>query len=361
MNNTLRTLLAVAMLVPCIALADRPGPVLVIHGGAGTLRAADMSEAEREQYEAALHEALDAGWRVLAAGGSALDAVTAAILPMEDSPLFNAGRGAVFTADGRIELDASVMDGATQAAGAVGGVRSVRNPVLLARRVMEASPHVFLAGPGALEFAIDQGLELKPAEWFWTERRWQQLQRATLRGAVPGDAGGGRFGTVGAVALDASGRLAAATSTGAKPSSFPARSIARARSICAPNHAAPTPPRKEECAVPRSGGAGGAAFPPEAAPAGRVEPTGLRLPARKDHGIVSALERLGIGAVAVAHRAAHFVDRHVFVLLHPVADPRDQLTELGWSAPEQGGHDLHRSCPSHHSLNYILRRVNATT
>ena len=214
MNNTLRTLLAVAMLVPCAALADRPGPVLLIHGGAGTLRAADMSDADREQYEAALHEALDAGWRVLAAGGSALDAVTAAILPMEDSPLFNAGRGAVFTADGRNELDASVMDGATQAAGAVGGVRSVRNPVLLARRVMEASPHVFLAGPGALEFAIDQGLELKPADWFWTERRWQQLQRATLGGAVSEGAGDGRFGTVGAVALDASGRLAAATSTG---------------------------------------------------------------------------------------------------------------------------------------------------
>jgi len=195
-------------------LAAAPEPVLVIHGGAGTLRAAEMSDADRALYEAKLHEALEAGWRVLAAGGSALDAVTAAILPMEDSPLFNAGRGAVFTADGRNELDASIMDGATQAAGAIGGVRSVRHPVLLARRVMEASPHVFLAGAGALEFAIDQGLELKPAEWFWTERRWQQMQRAILRGAVPADAGDGRFGTVGAVALDGAGRLAAATSTG---------------------------------------------------------------------------------------------------------------------------------------------------
>jgi L-asparaginase / beta-aspartyl-peptidase len=189
-------------------------PVLIIHGGAGTLRAAEMSADDRAAYEAALHEALEAGWRVLAEGGSALDAVTAAILPMEDSPLFNAGRGAVFTADGRNELDASVMDGATRAAGAVGGVRSVRHPVLLARRIMEASPHVFLAGPGALEFAIDQGLELKPAEWFWTEQRWQQMQRATLRGAAASDAGVGRFGTVGAVARDASGHLAAATSTG---------------------------------------------------------------------------------------------------------------------------------------------------
>ncbi|MFU8820270.1 MAG: isoaspartyl peptidase/L-asparaginase family protein [Gammaproteobacteria bacterium] len=214
MKTALRTLLAAIVLWPCVVLADSPGPVLVIHGGAGTLRATEMSETDRALYEAKLHEALEAGWRVLAEGGSALDAVTAAILPMEDSPLFNAGRGAVFAADGRNELDASIMDGATRAAGAIGGVRWVRNPVLLARRVMEASPHVFLAGQGALEFAIDQGLELKPAEWFWTERRWQQMQRATLRGALPTEPSEGRFGTVGAVALDAAGHLAAATSTG---------------------------------------------------------------------------------------------------------------------------------------------------
>ena len=189
-------------------------PVLLIHGGAGTLRAAEMSAADRAAYEAALHDALAAGWRVLEEGGSALDAVTAAIVPMEDSPLFNAGRGAVFTADGRNELDASIMDGATRQAGAVGAVRWVRNPVLLARRVMEASPHVFLAGEGAIEFAIDQGLELKPGSWFRTERRWQQLQRAILQGALPTEPDQGRFGTVGAVALDADGRLAAATSTG---------------------------------------------------------------------------------------------------------------------------------------------------
>lgn len=194
--------------------ASSTGAVLLIHGGAGTLRAAEMSTEDRQAYEAALHQALDAGWRVLADGGSALDAVTAAILPMEDSPLFNAGRGAVFTADGRNELDASIMDGATRAAGAVGGVRSVRHPVLLARRVMEASPHVFLAGPGALEFAIDQGLELMPADWFRTERRWRQLQDALLRSKQAAQPADGRLGTVGAVALDANGRLAAATSTG---------------------------------------------------------------------------------------------------------------------------------------------------
>jgi L-asparaginase / beta-aspartyl-peptidase len=207
-------LLALSLAAPNALSAPTAGPVLVIHGGAGTLRAAEMSAAERGAYEAALHEALDAGWKVLAGGGSALDAVTAAILPMEDSPLFNAGRGAVFTAEGRNELDASIMNGATRQAGAVGGVRSVRHPVLLARRIMEASPHVFLSGPGALEFAIDQGLELKPAEWFWTERRWQQMQRAILLGATPEAAADGRYGTVGAVARDASGNLAAATSTG---------------------------------------------------------------------------------------------------------------------------------------------------
>jgi L-asparaginase / beta-aspartyl-peptidase len=215
-SRVARLVFVLALAAGAADAAPATQPLLVIHGGAGTLRAAEMSDADRAAYETALHDALDAGWKVLAAGGSALDAVTAAILPMEDSPLFNAGRGAVFTADGKNELDASIMDGATQSAGAVGGVRWVRHPVLLARRVMEASGHVFLAGPGAQEFAIDQGLELKPAEWFWTERRWQQLQRAQLRStAAAGEAAGdGRFGTVGAVALDGAGRLAAATSTG---------------------------------------------------------------------------------------------------------------------------------------------------
>ncbi len=203
-----------ALLLVAVQPATAAEPVLLIHGGAGTLRAAEMSAADRAAYEAALHQALEAGWRVLADGGSALDAVSAAIVPMEDSPLFNAGRGAVFTADGRNELDASIMDGATRQAGAVGAVRWVRNPVLLARRVMEASPHVFLVGEGAIEFAIDQGLELKPGSWFRTERRWQQLQRSILQGALPTEPDQGRFGTVGAVALDATGRLAAATSTG---------------------------------------------------------------------------------------------------------------------------------------------------
>ena len=199
-------LLACLLVAACATAAE---PVLVIHGGAGTLRVEDMDGETRAAYEAALHEALLAGWSILEAGGSALDAVVAAIQPMEDSPLFNAGRGAVFTADGRNELDASLMYGPTRSAGAVGGVRNVRHPILLARRVMEASPHVFLAGEGAIEFAIDQGLELMPAAWFHTERRWRQLQDK-LKAQAPD----GRIGTVGAVAVDRSGHLAAGTSTG---------------------------------------------------------------------------------------------------------------------------------------------------
>lgn len=194
--------------------AAAASPALLIHGGAGTLRAIEMSEEKRAAYEAALSGALDAGWTVLNSGGSALDAVLAAIQPLEDDPLFNAGRGAVFTADGRHELDASLMDGRTKNSGAVGGVQSVRHPILLARRVMEASPHVFLAGPGALQFAIDQGLELKPASWFWTAHRWQQLQEWRARDAARPPPADARIGTVGAVALDANGRLAAGTSTG---------------------------------------------------------------------------------------------------------------------------------------------------
>lgn len=214
MARFLRGLAAALLLSPAASLAVQPGPALLIHGGAGTLRAEDMGPEQRGRYEEALHEALEAGWRVLADGGSALEAVTAAILPMEDSPLFNAGRGAVFTADGRIELDASVMDGRTQDAGAVGGVSGVRNPVLLARRIMAASPHVFLAGAGAEAFAREQGLEMKPETWFHTEHRLEQLHRAIERGSHVAAPPEERLGTVGAVALDRSGHLAAATSTG---------------------------------------------------------------------------------------------------------------------------------------------------
>ncbi|HET6905819.1 MAG TPA: isoaspartyl peptidase/L-asparaginase [Rhodanobacteraceae bacterium] len=186
-------------------------PVLLIHGGAGVIRK-DTDEAE-QAIRAALAQALRAGHAKLQAGGSALDAVGAAVVVLEDAPHFNAGRGAVFTHDGHNELDAAIMDGAILRAGAIAGVRRVRNPVLLARAVMEHSPHVMLAGAGAETFAREQGIALVEPEYFRTEHRWRQLQEALAKESS-GKGAADYFGTVGAVARDASGNLAAATSTG---------------------------------------------------------------------------------------------------------------------------------------------------
>jgi L-asparaginase / beta-aspartyl-peptidase len=192
---------------------DAPMISIAIHGGAGVITRSSLSAEDEAAYRADLARALDAGYEVLQAGGDSLDAVTAAVRILEDSPLFNAGRGAVFNHEGINELDASIMDGRTLKAGAVAGVRHVRNPVDLARRVMERSPHVLLSGAGAEEFALEQGLELVPRKYFFTERRWQQLERARA-GDKLGAAALGYFGTVGAVARDSRGNLAAATSTG---------------------------------------------------------------------------------------------------------------------------------------------------
>ena len=187
---------------------------LAIHGGAGTLPRAEMSEQRELKYRAGLAAALDAGHAVLQARGTSLDAVTRAVMALEDNPLFNAGVGSVFTLDGRNELDASIMDGRTLKAGAVCGVTHIRNPIELARTVMEHSEYVMLSGEGAEEFALSRGLALVPRSYFYTEERWRQLER--IRG---GEAGLSALtishvGTVGAVALDMEGRLAAATSTG---------------------------------------------------------------------------------------------------------------------------------------------------
>jgi beta-aspartyl-peptidase (threonine type) len=192
---------------------DAPMISIAIHGGAGVITRSSLSAEDEAAYRADLARALDAGYEVLQAGGDSLDAVTAAVRILEDSPLFNAGRGAVFNHEGINELDASIMDGRTLKAGAVAGVRHVRNPVDLARRVMERSPHVLLSGAGAEEFALEQGMELVPRKYFFTERRWQQLERARA-GDKLGAAALGYFGTVGAVARDSRGNLAAATSTG---------------------------------------------------------------------------------------------------------------------------------------------------
>lgn len=215
----LRTLgLAVIAFLASSAIAGpAPGPVLVIHGGAGVVRK-DMTPELEARVRRTLGKAVQAGYRELEAGKPALDAVTAAITMLEDDPDFNAGKGAVFTHDGRNELDSSIMDGASLKAGAVAGVHTVRNPILLARAVMEKSGHVMLAGAGAEAFARTQGIALVEPSYFRTERRWQQLQKALAEeksGVAHADLETAKhFGTVGAVALDKSGHLAAGTSTG---------------------------------------------------------------------------------------------------------------------------------------------------
>jgi len=186
---------------------------IAIHGGAGVLSRGDLPTEQEREYLAGLETALDAGYELLERGSSSLDAAIAAVCVLEDNPLFNAGRGAVLNRDGVAELDASVMDGRTQEAGAVTGLKHVKNPIELARRVMDASAHVMLVGEGAEEFARLQGIELVSNEYFRTPVRQQQLQRL-LHGVVTRENELAAFGTVGAVALDSHGNLAAATSTG---------------------------------------------------------------------------------------------------------------------------------------------------
>lgn len=227
-----------AMLEPgtSVTAAQAKAPqkwAVVLHGGAGVIERKSMSKETDAAYRAALKTAIQAAASVLDKGGSSLDAVEAAIKIMEDDPLFNAGKGAVFTADGKNELDAAVMEGATMKAGAVAGVTRTRHPISLARAVMEKSPHVMLIGAGADQFAASVGLEQVDPSYFFTERRWQglikQLKKENLpipprpAGAPPAPQGGmadleppdaHKYGTVGVVALDRNGVIAAGTSTG---------------------------------------------------------------------------------------------------------------------------------------------------
>jgi beta-aspartyl-peptidase (threonine type) len=195
-------------------------PMLVIHGGAGTITRASMTPEVEKEYRDVLAQALRTGHAILAKGGSSLDAVEATIRVMEDSPLFNAGKGAVFTHEGRNELDASIMEGRTKKAGSVAGVTIIRNPITAARAVMEKSEHVMMVGRGAELFATKMGLDIVDPAYFWTERRWKALQKELLleEGQKPKaelqPADEKKFGTVGAVALDLDGNLAAGTSTG---------------------------------------------------------------------------------------------------------------------------------------------------
>jgi beta-aspartyl-peptidase (threonine type) len=222
MNMNIKlTILAIILLgvVVTTEAADGNPPIAIaIHGGSGTIEKGEFSAEREQQVRATLEQAVRAGYETLAAGGSSLDAVTRAITLLEDSPHFNAGRGAVFNAEGKNELDASIMEGAGLNAGAVAAVHRVRNPVLLARKVMEESPHVMLMGEGAELFGREHGIEFEDDAYFYTEYRWQQLQKARASNepdsAFLSETADRWFSTVGAVALDANGTLAAATSTG---------------------------------------------------------------------------------------------------------------------------------------------------
>src|SRR6185312_1657614 len=204
---------ALLLLLPALNIMAAT-PMLVIHGGAGVI-AKEVTPEKEKAVRDGLQQALEAGYAQLKAGKPALDAVTAAITLLEDNPNFNAGRGAVFNHDGRNELDAAIMDGASLRAGSVANVHKVKNPILLARAVMEKSPHVMLVGSGAEQFAQSIGIALVEPKYFYTEERWQQLQKALAdEKAAAEPKKTPHHGTVGAVALDVNGNLAAGTSTG---------------------------------------------------------------------------------------------------------------------------------------------------
>lgn len=210
-------LAAAAAALGIASMCQAASPVLVIHGGAGVIKR-EMSPAKEKAVRAALAQALQSGYAQLKQGKSAVDAVSAAITVLEDDPNFNAGRGAVFTHDGKNEMDAAIMDGTTLEAGSIAGVHRVKNPILLARAVMEKSQHVMLVGEGAEAFAKEVGVTMVDPSYFRTEERWQQLQKALKEDEnheKHSDVETAKhFGTVGAVALDAQGHLAAGTSTG---------------------------------------------------------------------------------------------------------------------------------------------------
>jgi beta-aspartyl-peptidase (threonine type) len=220
--RTLIVALMAAMLPACANMETqvaKPEWTLLIHGGAGVMRRAEMTPEMDASYRAGLNEALDAGSKVLAGGGKAIDAVEAAVRVLEDNPNFNAGKGAVLTREGVAELDASIMDGRDRRAGAVAQVRTVKNPIRAARHVMDNTGRVMFAGPDVDEMAKEAGLDIVPPEYFITPRRLEALKRAMAGTFEPMD----RYGTVGAVAMDRNGDLAAATSTGGMNAKPPGR------------------------------------------------------------------------------------------------------------------------------------------
>ncbi len=208
----LSTVLFFAFLILSLSGQSQKKYTVVIHGGAGVMSKELINEAARSEYKAKLNEALEQGNKMLAEGATATDVVVKVINIMEDSPLFNAGKGAVFTHEGVNELDASIMEGRTLNAGAVAGVRDIKNPINAARAVMEHSEHVMLSGPGASQFAKEQGLEIVPNSYFYTESRYQSLQQLLKKERER--TGKDNTGTVGCVVLDSYGNLCAGTSTG---------------------------------------------------------------------------------------------------------------------------------------------------
>src|SRR5580765_5403270 len=243
MKRVIIALLMVGLVMPLTALSQKgsfgeikqlqgpqnPAIGFMIHGGAGVIKRGSLTPEKEKEIRTKLEEVVLAGYKALQAGKTSVDAVEMAIRMMEDSPLFNAGKGAVFTADGRNELDSSIMDGKTLKAGGVAGLHHVKNPITLARAVMEKSPHVLMFGDGAEQFAKEQGVELVDEKYFWTQRRWDDLQQIKQKekeqkekeqpkkvSEVKGYSEKAEqvFGTVGAVALDKFGNIAAGTSTG---------------------------------------------------------------------------------------------------------------------------------------------------
>lgn len=227
MRRSIIILFLTLLTIPSMAQNINEKYILVIHGGAGTILKKNMTPEKEVLYREALTNALQRGYELLKSGKSSLDAVEASIHILEDSPLFNAGKGAVFTHDGKNELDASIMDGKTLSAGAVAGVTKIRNPISAARLVMEKSEHVMMISKGAERFAKEEGLELVDPKYFWTQERWNGLQQALKEDSTRAVLDHGskqsklgiqnidsKFGTVGAVALDLQGNLAAGTSTG---------------------------------------------------------------------------------------------------------------------------------------------------
>jgi beta-aspartyl-peptidase (threonine type) len=212
----MKNLLTVFFILISFQVFSQGNYTLVIHGGSGNISRESMSPEREAEYVSKLAEALEAGESVLKAGGTSLDAVVTAIMILEDSPLFNAGKGAVFNFEGRNELDASIMNGHNLQAGAIAGITNIKNPITAARKVMENSPHVLLTGRGAEQFAFEQGLQIVDPSYFYDQQRWDQYRNflrgnTQLRGMSEAEF---KMGTVGAVALDVHGNLAAGTSTG---------------------------------------------------------------------------------------------------------------------------------------------------